>query len=409
MKKISNKQKIILISGVILIFVSYLVLSVNFVKAAIIFNPKEQNEIQLMISLFIHREAQKEIKTQEEFRREDTKLLERLSLDIFVRDTFKECSEEGNCGPGIVDVNSEITFEKIEQLKTSKLNIKVREHRTWHYDDQEKSIGEKICPHRFALSKKKNKWKIEKFENGCEIQSQPHTKENGSSGPSPEQTMRNQTIQLWRMEEVSFDELQTVDNMKKQFPEMKIEYKNPTVINSQNNHSNLIISSYTYNRNNAAWYGLYYALNPNTSFRDFTYSGGDCTNFISQAVWYGNWSMVGWWPDKYSRHSWWYAFIWPNTQSHTWTSANMWRYFTSSRPRGYTTSNRCDLQLGDIVQQDTDRNGTMDHSMLVTYRNGCDIKISYHTPNTRNKSLNEIIRQNPNSYFYAWRLYSSGR
>jgi len=117
--------------------------------------------------------------------------------------------------------------------------------------------------------------------------------------------------------------------------------------------------------------------------------------------------MVGWYPNKNSTSVWWYAFDWRG-QSRTWTSAHYWWWFTYNRPRGYLTSNACSLQLGDIVQRDKERDGYIDHSMIVTYKNGCDIRISYHTPNTRNRSLWDFMNQYPGAAFYGWRLYDSG-
>lgn len=65
------------------------------------------------------------------------------------------------------------------------------------------------------------------------------------------------------------------------------------------------VSAGSYDRYAARNYARAYAENPNPEYRDFTNSGGDCTNFVSQALLAGGWTEIG----KYSytsSYAWYY-------------------------------------------------------------------------------------------------------
>lgn len=155
-----------------------------------------------------------------------------------------------------------------------------------------------------------------------------------------------------------------------------------------------------YNGSAAASYAYQWALSRNPAYRSFDQ---DCTNFISQALRAGNWVDVpGWYLDT---SAWWYNEL---NQSRTWINAHYWWWFTHDRPRGYIASYFSDLQLGDILQMDFDRDGYIDHSMVVTYKDSYGtIYLSYHTTDTRNRSINSILQQYPNAAYYGWRITSA--
>ncbi|MBU2579048.1 amidase domain-containing protein [Patescibacteria group bacterium] len=373
--KIAEKKISIITIGIVLLIGSYLLVLSDgaFAKKGTIVNPEDRIEIQSVVQEVLQGEVQKKIKTKEESVKEAKELLKRYpNLDSMIKGILEKGIETGNI-PVIVSCDSNLTFGEIEILQKNKAKIEVTESRVCKYETGPSEEG--IYTHLFTLIKKGKEWEAEKFEDGTEVKGELLTKDVKKLLPvlSPEEAVKNQKIEEQRIKKESISTMS---------------------------------SSYTYNRNNAAWYGSYYAINPNSSFR--YWPDADCTNFISQAVWYGNWPMVGWWPDKYSTAVWWYAFGWPNTQSYTWTSAHYWWWFTYNRPRGYLTSDGCSLQNGDIVQRDREPNGYIDHSTIVTYKNGCDIRISYHTPNTRNRSLWDFMSQYPSANFYGWRLYDSG-
>ncbi len=129
-------------------------------------------------------------------------------------------------------------------------------------------LEEGVYTHVFEFRKNKDEeWVLRKFEDGSKFKIRPLTDEEKKLPlvPSPEKIIKEQK----------------------------------SVVRS--NKAKILSNLYTYNRNDAAWYGQYYALSPNTNFRHFE---EDCTNFISQAIWYGGWTWVGWWPNKYSALVW---------------------------------------------------------------------------------------------------------
>lgn len=159
-------------------------------------------------------------------------------------------------------------------------------------------------------------------------------------------------------------------------------------------------SAIYYNGSAAANYAYTWALSRNSAYRYFP--GADCTNFVSQSVRAGNWWMIS----GYYTYTtvWWYNSL---NQSRTWINAHSWYTFTKNRPRGTIAQYFSNLRLGDILQMDFDRNGTIDHSMVVTYKSSTGvIYLSYHTTDTRNKSINTILSQYPSAAYYGWLIKS---
>jgi hypothetical protein len=59
------------------------------------------------------------------------------------------------------------------------------------------------------------------------------------------------------------------------------------------------------------------------------------------------------------------------------------------------------LRIGDLVQY-ADSSGRMVHSMIVTKKDDSDIYVSYHTSETLDQRLSEIIEAHPDYAFYGW-------
>ncbi len=165
----------------------------------------------------------------------------------------------------------------------------------------------------------------------------------------------------------------------------------------------------SYNGNSAAVYAITYAINPNPAYRDFTNDGGDCANFVSQSLLAGGWEEIG----KYSYTSddaWYYDGSYTPLYSYTWTSATHLYNFMmrhSNRATYRSLSNTLwpnYFQRGDIIQIDYQKDGIIDHSMIVTGTNGNDLVMAYHTPNSKDKSLQEIVNANPNARFIGWHI-----
>ncbi|TMK38138.1 MAG: hypothetical protein E6G70_30195, partial [Alphaproteobacteria bacterium] len=121
-----------------------------------------------------------------------------------------------------------------------------------------------------------------------------------------------------------------------------------------------------YNRISAANYATTFALSRNPIWPDDSSSGGggDCTNFISQALYAGGWEMV---PGMKSDPTAWYAgrpFDYDRgNRSWTWAGADPFSRFLRMSGR----ASRCtvdDLAIGDLIQEY--RFGQIIHTMLVT-------------------------------------------
>ncbi|MFD8416499.1 amidase domain-containing protein [Streptomyces sp. NPDC059650] len=148
-----------------------------------------------------------------------------------------------------------------------------------------------------------------------------------------------------------------------------------------------------------AKYAEKYWSNYNPAYRKFNGAGGDCTNFISQALKAGGWKAVPGSSTDY--RNWWYD---GTRQSDSWVGANEWAWFTLSNQRAANLANVYQADIGDIVQVDFNKDGSKDHSMMVTYRSGNGMPyLTYHSTNTYRKSLASIIAAYPNAVYYAYR------
>jgi hypothetical protein len=141
----------------------------------------------------------------------------------------------------------------------------------------------------------------------------------------------------------------------------------------------------------------------NPAYRNFNNSGnqgGDCTNFISQALRAGGWTDVpGWYR---STSAWWYNWL---NQTWTWINAHYWWQFAWHRPRVDNAIYLSQLTLGDIMQIDFNRDGYMDHSMIITAKdNAGNIYLTYHTTNTKDRPFWDSYNDHPNAWYYGWIL-----
>jgi hypothetical protein len=158
------------------------------------------------------------------------------------------------------------------------------------------------------------------------------------------------------------------------------------------------------NRSAVVNYAYRYWRNYNPSYRNFSNSGsrgGDCTNFVSQALRAGGWADVpGWYQ---STSAWWYNRL---NESYTWVNADLFFDFTRNRQRGSLARYFSDLEPGDILQADWDNNGDIDHTMIVTYKRGGELFLTYHTNDTKDKPLSVLRREAGNrASYYAWKMH----
>ncbi|UFQ14210.1 MULTISPECIES: amidase domain-containing protein [Streptomyces] len=155
----------------------------------------------------------------------------------------------------------------------------------------------------------------------------------------------------------------------------------------------------TYDYAAMARYAEKYWYSYNRAYRKFNGAGGDCTNFVSQALQAGGWKPVPGSAQDY--RNWWYG---STSQSTSWVGVNEWAWFTLSNRRAPNLANVYQLDVGDVLQVDFDKNGSKDHTMMVTYRNGRGMPyLTYHSTDTYRRSLASVIASYPDARYFAYR------
>nr|WP_244190463.1 amidase domain-containing protein [Streptomyces caeruleatus] len=128
-------------------------------------------------------------------------------------------------------------------------------------------------------------------------------------------------------------------------------------------------------------------------------AGGDCTNFVSQSLKAGGWKHVPGYVYDYTK---WFGNA--EIQSHSFVGVNEWSWFAQNSKRTTSLANVYQMDIGDVLQMDFDRNGSKDHTMIVTYRSPQGVPyLTYHSTNTYRRSLASIIASDPNAAYYAYR------
>lgn len=115
-----------------------------------------------------------------------------------------------------------------------------------------------------------------------------------------------------------------------------------------------------YNRENAVSYAARYAFSQNPVFGNFAGIGGNCTNFVSQAIYAGTCVM------NYTATFGWF-YISMNERSPSWTGVDFFYNFMTQNagigPFGISTGPD-NLELGDVVQLGRESDGFY-HTLLV--------------------------------------------
>ena len=144
-----------------------------------------------------------------------------------------------------------------------------------------------------------------------------------------------------------------------------------------------------YIRERAVEYALRWALSRNPLFPDFAGIGGDCTNFVSQAILAGSCVMND------TLDFGWYYFS-PENRAPAWTGVQFFYNFITGNPE-YLRENGGEGQFGaeapttmiepgDVVQLANEQ-GTYYHTLMITGREGDDFLVSAHTDDARNRPL----------------------
>lgn len=167
-----------------------------------------------------------------------------------------------------------------------------------------------------------------------------------------------------------------------------------------------ILQTVAYSRTRAVRYALRHWNNPSPDYAnmDTVGAGGDCTNFVSQAL------VAGGWPMDYRRTGfdteWWYRRIGQDRfdqnnddwWSCTWALADLhFRYMMANGAQvlDVTSSLRRARRLrrGDICYYDFDGDGRITHSALVTSHSRSGIpRVTYRTLRPRSPVRNRDYR-----------------
>lgn len=123
-------------------------------------------------------------------------------------------------------------------------------------------------------------------------------------------------------------------------------------------------------------YAYQFVFRRNPHYRYFY--GHDCTNFASQALGFGGWLRT--------RH--WKPYNWQ------WVNANNLYWYALYSRRAYRDWNFWHLRPGDIMMVDFNRDGRLDHTVIVTYRNRYGrLFLTYHSNDTKNISMSYFIQK----------------
>ncbi|MET9829740.1 amidase domain-containing protein [Streptomyces sp. NPDC006385] len=149
-----------------------------------------------------------------------------------------------------------------------------------------------------------------------------------------------------------------------------------------------------------AVYAKQYWSRYNPAYPDFNGqgAGGDCTNFVSQALKAGGWKHVPGYVYDYTR---WFGNA--DIQSHSFVGVNEWSWFAQNSKRTTSLANVYQMDVGDVLQIDFDKDGSKDHTMIVTSRSRGVPYLTYHSTNTYSRSVASIIASYPNALYYAYR------
>jgi hypothetical protein len=127
-------------------------------------------------------------------------------------------------------------------------------------------------------------------------------------------------------------------------------------------------------------------------------AGGDCTNFVSQSLKAGGWKHVPGYVYDYTK---WFGNA--DIQSDSFVGVNEWSWFAQNSKRTTPLANVYQLEVGDVLQMDFDRDGSKDHTMIVTSKSGGVPYVTYHSNNTLRRSVASLVASYPNAYYYAYR------
>lgn len=159
----------------------------------------------------------------------------------------------------------------------------------------------------------------------------------------------------------------------------------------------------TYRWLDAVNYAHTYAYSYNPAYTAYLQ---DCTNFMSQALRAGGWTLTSM-SSSTDPNLWWYDDVY-HQNSNTWSATNWLINFVYSSGRGYALSAFTDLYLGDLMWADWAYDGLQgypQHAMMLTYKTSNDygdIRFTYHTTDRYDYPLSLILASNPTPSNTYW-------
>jgi hypothetical protein len=187
----------------------------------------------------------------------------------------------------------------------------------------------------------------------------------------------------------------------------------------------VVSAAASYNGQAAANWALNNVLSPSgNGYYDYTWRGGDCTNFVSHAIRNGGLSQAGAYNTSTSLKVWWQRDLnwWDANMariprnSNTWSHANeLGQYLLNSGKASlvftlYRMSiSPAKFKIGDIVQISTTSSvKNAHHSMIVTKIDSSGAYITDRNANgvspRKNAKLSEIVQRASNEYFLVIRI-----
>jgi len=126
-----------------------------------------------------------------------------------------------------------------------------------------------------------------------------------------------------------------------------------------------------YNRSGAVGYAQRWAFTRNPAYADYSDWGGDCTNFVSQALYEGSGIPETVSSGQVGGEGWFYSDA--NNRAAAWTDVSSLYDFTvkghfwEKGPEGAEQANESDLDEGDLIQYEWGDGATWNHTVMVVW------------------------------------------
>lgn len=184
--------------------------------------------------------------------------------------------------------------------------------------------------------------------------------------------------------------------IKKEKEELKdiFEEESNSNLYENNNKSNQNRNLKYLNRNKMKNYARKHYNNPNPNYYDFTNIGGDCSNFTSQVIRAGGAPF-----DNVGNEKWYFYSL--NNRTPSWTSVEqLYRYLINNTGFGLeaVTSDIFNMEIGDVIQIDTNYDGIFNHSVIVVENDVDRVKENFDLNNPEELEDYKEIEEFLNSY-----------